>query len=181
MRKRILDPVLSRMGLEIPKGAHILDFGCGAGRTVYDFMDAGYKNVYGYDVQNYLKLPDPADATHFQIASRLDLRLPYADNTFDLVLSDQVFEHVMDQISVFTELHRVTKPGGIAFHAIPCRYRPIEGHIYVPFASVFKHRWWLKLWASLDIRNKFQHQMTADEVADDNAFYFVKAINYVLT
>jgi ubiquinone/menaquinone biosynthesis C-methylase UbiE len=37
---------------------------------------------------------------------------PYEDKTFDLVTSDQVFEHVQDQVRVFQELWRITKPGG---------------------------------------------------------------------
>ena len=179
MRLEILDRVIPMLGITIPKSAKILDFGCGAGGTVYDLLDRGYSDVFGYDVQDYLKLRDPSDCSRFYISPRLELRLPYEDETFDVVLSDQVFEHVLDQVTVFNELHRITKPGGIGLHSIPAKYRPIEGHMYVPFANIFAHRWWYKLWAALGIRNEFQKGLSADETADRNAFFAVEKLNYV--
>ena len=41
-----------------------------------------------------------------------DGRLPYADESFDAVLSIEVVEHVEDQFAFLRELVRVTKPGG---------------------------------------------------------------------
>ena len=37
--------ILRKLGITIPKEAHILDFGCGAGRTVYSLLDQGYINI----------------------------------------------------------------------------------------------------------------------------------------
>lgn len=176
---RLFSGVLERIGVSIPKDAKILDFGCGAGATVYALLDEGYSNVSGYDVLDYVELRDPADRSRFHHTSRLELRLPFADNTFDLILSDQVFEHVLDQVTVFRELFRITRPGGHALHVIPARYPPIEGHIFVPFASIFPHRWWFKLWALMGVRNEFQQGLSANETADRNAFYHVEALNYV--
>ena len=34
-------------------------------------------------------------------------RLPFDDNAFDLIISEQVLEHVMDQVGLLRELHRV--------------------------------------------------------------------------
>lgn len=39
--------------------------------------------------------------------------LSFADNTFDVVLSNQVMEHIMDESKFLTELLRVLKPGGL--------------------------------------------------------------------
>jgi hypothetical protein len=71
------------------------------------------------------------------------------------------------------------RPGGCAIHVIPARYRPLEGHIFVPLGGVLAHRSWYKLWALLGIRNEYQKGLSADEVADRNSFYFVEALNYV--
>lgn len=145
-------------------------------------LDQGYSETVGYDIKDYLKLRDPTDRSRFTIGSPLGSHnLPYDDNTFDLILSDVVFEHVMDQVPIFLELYRVTKPDGIAFHLIPGRYNPIESHMFVPSGSVIAHRWWFKLWAVLGIRNEFQKGLSADETADMNAFYCVEALNYVPT
>ena len=143
------------MGVELPKTAKILDFGCGAGRTIKSLRALGYANAYGYDVGDGRTLLG-VDRDRISVGSLLNLRLPYEDNSFDLVVSDQVFEHVQDQVRVFQELWRITKPGGHGMHLIPARYMPIEGHIFVPFGGVIQHRWWYKLWALLGIRNQYQ-------------------------
>jgi SAM-dependent methyltransferase len=172
--------VLNALGVELPKTAKVLDFGCGGGRTLRSFRALGYGNIYGYDVgdgRNLLGL----DRDNISVGSLLNLRLPYEDGMFDLVTSDQVFEHVQDQVRAFQELWRITKPGGYGLHVIPARYMPIEGHILVPFGGVIQHRWWYKLWALLGIRNKHQAGLSADEVADHNAYFVTDATRYVAT
>jgi len=42
--------------------------------------------------------------------------LPYDDNTFDLVISDQVIEHLENPERAIKESYRVLKNGGIAIH-----------------------------------------------------------------
>jgi ubiquinone/menaquinone biosynthesis C-methylase UbiE len=42
--------------------------------------------------------------------------LPYEDNSFDFVISDQVFEHIEDPKKAMMESYRVLKKGGIAIH-----------------------------------------------------------------
>jgi SAM-dependent methyltransferase len=59
------------------------------------------------------------------------LKLPFRENTFDLVFSQAVLEHVRDPFQAVEEMRRVTRPGGtvwagMAFlqpvHAVPCHY-----------------------------------------------------------
>ena len=38
--------------------------------------------------------------------------LPFSDNTFDVIVSFQVIEHVLDDTSYLADIHRVLKPGG---------------------------------------------------------------------
>jgi SAM-dependent methyltransferase len=172
--------VLRGLNVDLPKSARILDFGCGAGKTMKSLRALGYANTCGYDVGDGRTLLS-ATREGVSVGSLLDLRLPYEDNTFDLVISDQVFEHVQDQVRVFKELLRITKPGGYGLHVIPARYMPIEGHIFVPFGGVIQHRWWYKLWALLGVRNKWTAGMSADETADHNAYFVTDATRYVAT
>lgn len=172
--------VLSSLGVHLPETAKILDFGCGDGGTVRALRARRYLNACGYDVGDGRTIVRD-DRHQIKFGTLLDLRLPYDDNTFDLVISDQVFEHVQDQVRAFEELLRITKPGGHGLHIIPARYAPIEPHILVPFGGVFQHRWWYKLWASCGIRNRFQAGMSADETADHNAFFVSEATRYIST
>ena len=166
--------------LIFPRRLRFLDFGCGAGGTLRALRTLGYVNAFGYDVGDGRTLLG-ADRDHITVGTLLNLKLPYEDNSFDLVISDQVFEHVQDQVRVFEELLRITKPGGHGLHIIPARYAPIEQHIFVPFGGVFQHRWWYKLWALLGVRNEWQAGLSADETADHNAFFASEATRYVPT
>jgi SAM-dependent methyltransferase len=173
------DAILDSLGIHLPKGARILDFGCGAGKTVYSLRDQGYCNTVGYDMKDYLELRQPADRSYFYIADfSSNGKLPFEDNSFDFVISEQVLEHVNNQVGIMKELHRIMRPGGHALHIFPARYCIIEPHIYVPFGGVIGHRWWYKFWALLGIRNEYQKELTADETADRNAFYFIDGLNY---
>lgn len=156
----------------------VLDFGCGAGATVYGWRDEGY-NCHGFDIKDYLSLRETGDRQFFHIGFPSHNRLPFDDNSFDLVVSNQVFEHVKDQAAMLKELHRIMKPGAVSLHVFPARYAIIEPHIYVPLGGVLAHRWWYHLWALLGIRNEFQKGLSAAEVADRNCIYFVEGLNYV--
>lgn len=46
-------------------------------------------------------------------------RLTYADGSFDLVTSTEVFEHVPDDRRAFAEVHRVLRPGGALVFTVP--------------------------------------------------------------
>jgi len=169
--------ILEKLGYSLSRDAHILDFGCGAGRSVYALVDQGFSNTFGFDVTDYLELRNPSDRARFFISE--SSRLPFEDNSIDLIISDQVFEHIKDQVGVLRELYRIMRPGGVALHIFPSRYCLIEKHIHVPLGGVIGHRWWYKIWALLGIRNQYQAGLSADETADRNAFYFVEGLNYV--
>ena len=57
--------------------------------------------------------------------------LTYEDNSFDLVLSSDVFEHVRKPFVGFKEVHRVLKPGGFHIFSIPLKHP-------MPAATVFR-------------------------------------------
>lgn len=44
---------------------------------------------------------------------------PFADGTFDLVLSNQVLEHVVDKPAFFAQIARVLTPTGASLHLFP--------------------------------------------------------------
>ena len=46
-------------------------------------------------------------------------KLPFEDNTFDCVVTSEVLEHIQDDVSVISELHRVLKPGGSLGVTVP--------------------------------------------------------------
>lgn len=46
-------------------------------------------------------------------------KIPFDQNTFDVVLCNHVLEHVKDDHKAMSEIHRVLKPGGFAILQVP--------------------------------------------------------------
>lgn len=171
--------ILNEKGIDIGPESAILDFGCGPGRHVYEYLDQGYRNIYGYDIRNHVDLRDPADIEYFRFdPSERMTEIPFPDASFDFIYSYSVFEHVMEPELALRELYRVLKPGGVSLHNFPSRWRPIEPHIFVPFGGVFRSEVYFYFWALIGIRNGFQKGLSAHETTRRNHVYGQTGINY---
>lgn len=160
--------ILRDYGWPLVKTHIVLDFGCGGGRHTYEFRDAGFR-AFGFDQKNYVSLREESDIQYFMFPEQADgCRIPRPDNTFDLIFSSSVLEHVTDHDAAFREMHRVLKPGGVSLHEFPSRWRLIEHHMYVPFGGRFQNYPYFLFWALMGIRNEFQTGKTWREVAELN-------------
>ena len=134
--------IIRDLNYEVGPGEKILDFGCGKGLLVGAYRNLGL-DAFGCDI-DIDRTADPLteqlyDQGYIRNIDTNSYRLPFPDGTFDYVISCQVFEHVQDYSTVLAELARVTKKSGVGYHEFPSRYRPIEGHVYVPLASIIRH------------------------------------------
>lgn len=69
--------------------------------------------------------------------------IPYPDESFDLIYSFDVFEHVQDPKAVFAQIYRLLKKGGKAFISTNNYDSFYEGHyrrFWNPFISVEKNK-----------------------------------------
>jgi len=145
-----------------------------------DFIQDGY-NAFGCDIA-FKEGPNVAHLSgtgHIRLVDKTTYRLPFDNGIFDVVISDQVFEHVQDYKAALREICRVLRPDGISVHFFPSRYIPIEPHVHVPFASIIQSYPWLRLWAGLGIRSPTQRGLTATEVAKKNYTYLTTSTNYL--
>lgn len=55
------------------------------------------------------------------------MALTYPSDTFDLVITSDVFEHVRHPYEGFAEVHRVLRPGGAHIFTVPVRW-PMREH-----------------------------------------------------
>jgi SAM-dependent methyltransferase len=120
------------------KGATVLDYGCGDGTIVRLLRAEGY-DAHGVDIHwpgagdRDLRGNDLAASglvRYFEEGGRL----PFEDDFFDVVISNQVFEHVVPLEAAVREIARVVKPGGVSYHHFPSRSVLREGHIGIPLA-----------------------------------------------
>ncbi len=107
----------------LPKGAKVLEIGCGAGRqsrTLKKFRPD--LQVFGCDLSHraITEAQSYSDGVEYKVADAN--RLPYDDQTFEAVMLFDVLEHVPEVASVVREAARVLKPGSL-FHG----FIPIEG------------------------------------------------------
>jgi SAM-dependent methyltransferase len=119
-------------------GAVVLDYGCGSGTVVEMLRAAGY-DAHGVDIRWPGATTPDIEASDLGREGVLRYyeeggRLPFDDDTFDVVVSDQVFEHVVPLEASVREIERVLRPGGVASHHFPSRAVWREGHIGIPLA-----------------------------------------------
>jgi SAM-dependent methyltransferase len=97
----------------------VLDLGCGAGTPTRLLMnDADRFQVFGADLSSHAI--ETYVRTTGRSAVRLDAqRLPFADRSFDLVVSDDVIEHLVDTDAYIREIRRVLVDGGHLFLSTP--------------------------------------------------------------
>ncbi len=110
-----------------PEGAQILVDGCGIGMYVKALLQFT-PHVVGLDIEpTYLteargRLPKTA------LCLGAGEYLPFADGSFDMILSHEVIEHVADDRMVAMEMVRVLRPGGRMVIFCPNRLYPFETH-----------------------------------------------------
>jgi SAM-dependent methyltransferase len=64
-------------------------------------------------------------------------RLPFADASFDFILSSSVLEHIRDRAPVYRELQRCLRPGGLMLHIMPSRtWKTLQLLFYYPHLIV---------------------------------------------
>lgn len=97
----------------------LLDWGCGFGHMSYLLRGRGF-DVTGLTAPDGNNLSDSWNLLIREQGLRVvvaedEVRLPFADASFDAVLSCGVLEHVPDEAGSAREIARVLRPGGLFF------------------------------------------------------------------
>lgn len=76
------------------------------------------KNHDRYTCSEFFDGIMPGD--YFEGIINVDLtNIPFKNNTFDIVISEDVFEHIENYSKAFLEIYRVLKPGGVHIFTVP--------------------------------------------------------------
>ncbi len=95
-------------------GARILEIGGGTGYQAKLLTDRGFKvSTIDMDTSRY------KDEQVFPVTEYDGKVFPFADDSFDVVFSSSVLEHIADLAPIHRESRRVLKAGGYCVHVMP--------------------------------------------------------------
>lgn len=134
----------------------VLDAGCGNGRLMaylhQSFLALHPElsfEIYGFDIGDH-----GVQSAGFinETISRLSNEVPevdwssrvklltssdswgYEGKEFDVIISNQVLEHVRDKARFFSEVRQALVPGGYSINLAPLKHVIHEGHVFVPYS-----------------------------------------------
>ena len=132
---------------ELVAGRVLVD-GCGLGAYLYR-LDTAAAQAVGLDIEH--ERACEAHVKTARVVCAAGEYLPFPANYFDLVLSNEVLEHVQDDRAAIGEIVRALRPGGRLVLFCPNRGYPFETHgVYwrgkyhfgnIPLVNWLPRRW----------------------------------------
>jgi ubiquinone/menaquinone biosynthesis C-methylase UbiE len=97
-------------------GMKLLEPGCGRGEFLYHYQQLGL-DCHGLDLSPEAQafLPD----VPIPVCDVNTDKFPYDDNTFDVIYSKSLLEHLREPDHFFEEAYRILKPGGMLLCLVP--------------------------------------------------------------
>ena len=126
--------------IENKEGLILLDVGAGAGIVKYMNFKGVFKKVIGIDPDERVKENPYLDEGYVGLADNMPF---FEDEFFDVVISDNVFEHVDNPDLFFKEIYRVVKPRGVLIAKTPKKYH------YMPLIAAYTPTWFHKFYNKL--------------------------------
>ena len=128
--------------LEVNSQAKVLDIGCGDGSFTRMIADrSGSSHILGMEINQELAR-QAYEINHIDaVIADASKKLPFSDRTFDLVVANQLIEHLSDTDMFVKEVYRILRGGGIcicstmnlaSFHnivALALGYQPFTSHV----------------------------------------------------
>lgn len=145
--KQILATIASDLAKPVDE-LDVLDIGCGYGHTALALAKK-VRGIVGIEpcrepVVEAQRLQRQENASNvIFLHHMIDDYQP--DKRFDLIILDNVLEHLPDQEAALTRLEEWLKLGGVLYLVVPNKWWPVEVHYYLPFLG----------WLPLDFANLY--------------------------
>ena len=127
--------ILEAYAGQLSESSLIVDAGCGDGRLLRSMRDVVPCRVAGFDSPGYGDFANQAGHEPDSIDVREtnpDGSWPFDDASADIVVSNQVLEHVADLDQFCAEAGRISRDGAVGVHVFPVRQVVIEPHLELP-------------------------------------------------
>lgn len=121
----------------LPPTGSILEIGAGSG------WQARLLQKYGYEV-TAIDIPSSryVDSIAFPVIPYDGFHIPFSNDTFNIIFSSNVLEHIPNLVDFQNEIKRVIRPDGIAIHIVPTstwRLWTIITHIFYILQLIYSH------------------------------------------
>jgi SAM-dependent methyltransferase len=104
----------------IGRGRRVLDLGCRSGAFTRHFLEGN--EVVGLDVDR-AALAKAAELGIETVVGDVEDTLPFADESFDVVVAGELLEHLRFPDALVAETRRVLRPGGVLVGSVPNAFR----------------------------------------------------------
>jgi ubiquinone/menaquinone biosynthesis C-methylase UbiE len=117
----------------------ILEIGAGGGFLLEDLWQRGFRDLTGSDITVTSMVEMSRKAIALSVVAANAESLPFVDESFDIVLSSDVIEHLTRVDAHLSEVSRILRPGGRYLLKTPNR-RPAE--LYYRVRGLYDHHIW---------------------------------------
>jgi SAM-dependent methyltransferase len=114
LQRLIREYEVALVSKQMPETGKLLEIGAGNGFQAAYLQKKGYE-VTAIDVAESIHL----EAAEFPVQIYDGESLPFADESFDIIFSSNVLEHVENCEALLLEMRRVLKPNGRMVHIVP--------------------------------------------------------------
>ena len=133
---RIVRTLEDYYGKEKIKKLNVLDVGTSTG-IIDNILAKSFGKVTGTDIDKEAIQFASKNFKRKNLKFKVEdaMKLSFKSNSFDVVICTHVYEHVPNRQTLFNEIHRVLKPGGICYLAAQNKLWPLEAHHNLLFLS----------------------------------------------
>jgi ubiquinone/menaquinone biosynthesis C-methylase UbiE len=176
----------------VVNGSRILEVGVGGGKLI-KYIDTKANQFYGFDIYDISPIKSEKEINIFVARAE---KIPFKKNSFDIVVSTEVFEHIHNFRKAISEIYRICKPGAFLIVSIPnnfCFKYKIKGahpeHVnnwnYYEFIKLLSSKFTLiegrmkGFWLPIFMKSKYSIQLNYShdkEFYNTNFFYVFKCI-----
>lgn len=128
----------------IPENLVVLDLGSGEGGTSFILSENNFVFSFDFSFVRLIRQSENFDGNKINRINGDARHLPFSDSTFDLIILQDVIEHIESSEIMIDEIKRILKPGGVIYLSTPNRLSVInmlaDPHWGMPFLSLFKRK-----------------------------------------
>lgn len=122
----------------------ILDLGSGEGGTSFLLSQNNFLISSDYSSIRLRRQRDNFNQSNSFLVNNDAKHLPFPDNSFDIIILQDVIEHIDDTEKLIAETNRVLKSGGLIYLSTPNRFSVFniisDPHWGLPLLSLFKRQ-----------------------------------------